>query len=64
MLGSTRRELCKHSHVNEVRIYSVALPGETLWGWERRSDAGELIARTATLFRDYVTCLCEAQRHA
>ena len=46
---------CLHE-VNKVRN------GRTLWRWDRRGSAGEIIASGETLFPDYVTCLCDSQR--
>jgi hypothetical protein len=43
-------------------IFSVQLPRCTMWGWQRRSSAGALLACSDQLFPDYVACLCDAQR--
>ena len=59
MLGSQRREF---RPAPDHRLYSVRLPYRTLWGWERRSDAGQVVAHCEQLFTDYVACICDAQR--
>jgi hypothetical protein len=59
MLGSQHREFrTPRSH----DVFSVKLPWQTLWGWERRSVTGGVVARSEQLFTDYVACVCDAQR--
>jgi hypothetical protein len=59
MLGSERREFRPSPR---HRVFSVQLPWQTLWGWERRNATGSLVARSEKLFTDYVACVCDAQR--
>ncbi|MGZ5702973.1 MAG: hypothetical protein ACXWIJ_03015 [Burkholderiales bacterium] len=60
MLGSEPREFRRPRRPHEV--FSVKLPWQTLWGWERRSVTGGVVARSEQLFTDYVACVCDAQR--
>jgi hypothetical protein len=61
MLGSQRKEFRAPVANRYNRYYSVRLPWQTLWGWERRNDAGGVMARSEKLFTDYVACVCDAQ---
>jgi len=60
MLGSHPHE-CATPDARE-HLFSVTLSGQTLWGWHRRGESGDIIARSEHLFADYVTCLCDARR--
>jgi hypothetical protein len=62
MVGSQPREFVSEPLLQSNRLYSIKLPGRTLWGWERRDAAGEVVACSEQLFMDYVACFCDAQR--
>ena len=59
MLGSQHKEFSARS---PHPLFSVKLPWQTLWGWERRNATGSVMARSEKLFTDYVACVCDAQR--
>ncbi len=61
MLGSPRKTYTLPARAG-AQLFRVVLVGRTLWGWERRSSNGQLIDRSAHLFADYVSCLCDAER--
>jgi hypothetical protein len=60
MLGSRRQGFS--STIATERLFTLRLRGRIYWGWERRSTAGRLLARSTRLFADYVACLCDSQR--
>ena len=62
MLGSRPREFVSAPQPRFDRLFCIKLPGRTLWGWERRDAAGEVVASSEQLFMDYVACFCDAQR--
>ena len=64
MLGSQPREFVSEFLPRADRFFCIKLPGRTLWGWERRSTAGELVTCSEQLFMDYVSCFCDAQRRS
>jgi hypothetical protein len=62
MFGSSPNEFASERDSPPDRFFSVRLPSRTVWGWERRDAAGEIVARSEQLFMDYITCFCDAQR--
>ena len=61
MLGSSPHDYVAAPDTRE-QLFSVQLDGKTLWGWQRRSQSGAIVALSETLFPDYVACLCDARR--
>jgi hypothetical protein len=61
MLGSPRKTYTLPAR-GGAQLFRVTLVGRVLWGWERRSSNGRIIERSAHLFPDYVSCLCDAER--
>ena len=61
MLGSNPRQYLTARDTRE-QLFSVRLREKTLWGWQRRGESGAIVARSETLFPDYVACLCDARR--
>ena len=60
MYGSQRQEFKASVQQPEAEFFAVRLPGQTLWGWNRRGKTGGVLAHSETLFPDYVACLCDA----
>lgn len=64
MLGSRRSEIEIDTRAHGEELYSIRVLGRTLWGWQRHSAQGELLARSEHLFADYVACLCDSRRQS
>jgi hypothetical protein len=62
MLGSRPNEPNPAVQTRGVQLYSVRVLGRTLWGWQRRNAAGDLLACNGHFFPDYVDCLCDSLR--
>jgi hypothetical protein len=63
MFGSRPREFTL-TDTPRTQVYSVQVGDRAFWAWERRSRSSRVLARSAQLFPDYATCLCDAERHA
>jgi hypothetical protein len=64
MLGSRSSDIALDTRPHGEELYSVSVLGRTLWGWQRRSAQGEVLARSEHLFADYVACLCDSRRRS
>jgi len=62
MLGSARNEFTAPAASPARELFRVPLPGRTLWRWQQRNAAGDLVAHSEQLFPDYVACLCDSLR--
>jgi hypothetical protein len=62
MLGSRPNESNPALQTLGIRLYSVRVLERTLWGWQRRNAAGDLLACNGHFFPDYVDCLCDSLR--
>ena len=64
MFGSKPHAYKRPVNPPSPEIFSVSLPGGTVWSWQQRDAAGNILAHSETLLPDYVACLCDALRRS